>query len=357
MEELDMSLKDGMAAINLEMPSRVPHTEYSLEFHWDLLTYIMGRPINSKSSREDKREANNQLRKLWNFDFLWATDVYVEAFNGIDTYMGHAVYMTDNEDYNNQTRTAFEDPEDVLNFDPWEKIGPKDKNELIHFFNRNYRRKCEVYPDAVNMTGVYVTCISGLIGLYGWEMLLEACGTDQKRFGEMTNRYASWIQQYFDALAASDTPVVMVHDDICWTSGAIFDPVWYRKYVFPNYVKYFEPMLAAGKKIIYTSDGNYTMFLDDIVKTGVHGFVMEPLTDMAYFADKYGKTHSFVGNADTRILLSGTKDDIYREVKRCMDIGKKYPGYFLAVGNHIPPNTPLDSVLYYEDCYEKMSKR
>ena len=49
---------------------------------------------------------------------------------------------------------------------------------------------------------------------------------------------------------------------------------------------------------------------------------MEPCTDMNYIAEKYGKTHSFIGNADTRILLNGTKEDIYQEVKRCMDIGK-----------------------------------
>jgi abortive infection bacteriophage resistance protein len=36
---------------------------------------------------------------------------------------------------------------------------------------------------------------------------------------------------------------------------------------------------------------------------------------------------------------------------------KKYPGYFMAVGNHIPDNTPVDNVLYYNDAYEKLSKR
>jgi uroporphyrinogen-III decarboxylase len=69
------------------------------------------------------------------------------------------------------------------------------------------------------------------------------------------------------------------------------------------------------------------------------------------------KTHSFIGNADTRILLSGTKDDIHGEVKRCMDIGKNCPGFFLAVGNHIPSNTPVENALYYHECYEEMSRR
>jgi uroporphyrinogen-III decarboxylase len=119
----------------------------------------------------------------------------------------------------------------------------------------------------------------------------------------------------------------------------------------------FEPLIQAGKKIIYTSDGNYTKFIDDIAECKVSGFVMEPTTDMAYIAEKYGKTHSFIGNADTRILLSGTKEEIYGEVKRCMDIGKKHPGFIMAVGNHIPANTPIENALYYNEVYEKLSKR
>jgi uroporphyrinogen-III decarboxylase len=177
------------------------------------------------------------------------------------------------------------------------------------------------------------------------------------RFGEMTNRYASWIQQYFDALGAADVPVVMVHDDIVWTSGPFIAPDWYRRYVFPNYRRYLAPLVESGKVVLFTSDGDYTVFLDDIVDAGAHGFVMEPMTDMAAFAAKYGRTHAFIGNADTRILLSGTRADIRAEVERCMAIGKDCPGFFLAVGNHIPPNTPVDNAIFYNQVYEELSRR
>jgi uroporphyrinogen-III decarboxylase len=72
----------------------------------------------------------------------------------------------------------------------------------------------------------------------------------------------------------------------------------------------------SRKKIMFTSDGNYTEFIDDIVDTKVHGFVMEPTTDMTYIAEKHGKTHAFIGNADTRILLSGTRGDIYEDLPK-----------------------------------------
>ena len=271
--------------------------------------------------------------------------------------MGHAEYVAGGTDYNDDVSCPFKSPEEVLAFDPLETYGQKDKKELTRRFEADCKAAYEETPNAVNMTGIYITCISGLIEMFGWDMLLTAAGIDAEKFGQVTQRYAMWIQQYFDALAEADVPVVMVHDDIVWTSGAFLKPDWYRRHVFPNYREYLAPLIESGKKIIYTSDGNYTEFIDDIAATGVHGFVMEPTTSMEYIAEKYGRTHVFVGNADTRILLGGTKEQIRAEVERCMAIGKNCPGFFMAVGNHIPANTPVENAIYYNEVYEELCQR
>lgn len=354
-----MSYEDGWAAINLEMPQRVPRTEYSAEGHLELVSAVTGIEVNPESSDKIKEKAVRSFvgPAGWNFDFFWNVSIGSGEFGEFKTSMGHAVYAAGGVDYNDDIYSPFKEPEDVLKFDPCAALGQRDQRELVKRFEEHYRMSCEARPDGVNMTGIYVTCISGLIELFGWEMLLMAAGMDAQGFGELTNNYALWIQQYFNALGEADVPIVMVHDDIVWTEGAIFHPDWYRKYVFPNYKKHFVPLLDSGKKIMYTSDGNYTEFITDIADCGVHGFVLEPTTDMKYIAEKYGKTHVFIGNADTRILLGGTREQIRVEVERCMNIGKPCPGFFMAVGNHIPPNTPVENALYYNEVYEELSRR
>ncbi len=352
-----MSYEDGRAAINLEMTKRVPRTEYSAEGHWDLVKAVTGMNVSVDSDDPLKKKARQAFMEAWNYDFVWRVLIGSPEMGEMCTKMGHAEYAAGGTDYSDEVTCPFKDPDDVLAFDPLETYGQKDKKELIARFEADYKSACEEAPNAVNMTGIYITCVSGLIDMFGWDMLLMAAGINAEKFGEVTNRYAQWIQQYFDALAETDIPVVMVHDDIVWTSGAFFKPDWYCQYVFPNYKKYFAPLIEAGKKIIYTSDGNYTEFVDDIAATGVDGFVMEPTTDMAYIAEKYGKTHVFVGNADTRILLSGTKVQIRAEVERCMEIGKDCPGFFMAVGNHIPANTPVENAIYYNEVCKELGQR
>ncbi|MCL1793803.1 MAG: uroporphyrinogen decarboxylase family protein [Oscillospiraceae bacterium] len=349
-----MSYKHGMAALNLEMTDLVPRTEYSVTEHNNLIKKITG--IDRAEPGMDAK-ARLAMMKEWDFALNWSVMIGGQGLEKWATSMGHAEYAYGAADRNDNIYQAFDDEEDVFGFDFYEKAGAVDIGEYAKKFDAHYRNQQDFYSDIVNMTGVYTTCISGLIYMLGWEMLLSCAGSDPKRFGDFADRYCGWISQYFSALAKSESPVVMIHDDIVWTEGAFIHPDWYRKYVFPNYKKLFSPLIENGKKIIFTSDGDFTEFIDDLAGCGVDCFCMEPLTDMGYIAEKYGKTHSFIGNADTRVLLYGSKEDIYGEVKRCMDIGKKYPGFVMAVGNHIPANTPVDNCLYYNDFYMQMRKR
>lgn len=355
--KIDVSIYDGISAINLEMPARVPRTEYSVTNHYGVLNRVTGLYIDSCSSIEDKSKAEKIFMKKWNFDFIWNILTGRKEFGTYLTSMGHGVYDNDGQDFNDKLYCPFKTPEQVYELDPFEQYGYKNINDLKIAYENNYREKVNYYGDAVNMTGIYISCISGLLEILGWDMFLLAAGYDPGRFSELVNRYHLWIGQYFNALAQTDIPYVMIHDDIVWASGPFMSPSWYREVVFPGLKRNIRMLADSGKKVCFTSDGNYTVFIDDIADMGVHGFVLEPLTDMEYIAHKYGRTKFFIGNADTRILLSGSKDDIENEVLRCIKIGKKCPGFFMAVGNHIPSNTPVDNVLYYNEFYEKHSKR
>ena len=351
-----MSLQDGMAAINLEMPDRVPRTEYSAETHWDLINAVLGTSVNHASSLEEKNKASNAFMKAWNYDFQWSVTINKESLGDFRTSMGHANFQAGNVDFDDTVGSCFHSLEEVLKFDPVNMLPTFSNAELVNRFNQAYINKCKALPTAVHTVGTYISAVSGFIDLFGWEYFLDGLAEDATRLGEIMERYSQWMQKYYVAMAESDAPVILIHDDIVWTSGPFVSPEWYRKYVFPCYKRYVAPLKEAGKKILYCSDGNFSMFIDDIAPY-VNGFIMEPTTDMAYIAEKYGKTHSFIGNADTRFLLNGTKEDIENEVKRCMDIGKKCPGFIMAVGNHIPANTPVENALWYNECYEKMSKR
>ena len=352
-----MSIENGKAAFSLQMTDYVPRTEYSASAHWELVKAVTGISVDAFSTPEQQGKASAEFIKAWDYAFNWNVRLYSTVFGEYQASMGHAEYASSGVDYSSETFVAIKDEDEALEFDPIEAFGPVNLPEWIKNFEDDYNNNFNACPSTLLTTGTYITCVSGLIELLGWDLLLTTAGVDPDGFGELVNRYSDWMMPYFNALAESSVPYVMIHDDIVWTEGPFLHPDWYRRYVFPNYKKFFAPILEAGKKLIFTSDGNYTMFIDDIAAAGAQGFVLEPLTDLAYVTEHYGKTHIIVGNADTRFLLNGNKEEIYNEVKRCMDTAKHCPGFIMAVGNHIPSNTPVEAALYYDEIYRKLSRR
>lgn len=352
-----MSYQEAWNALNMRMPSKIPRTEYSANQHWNLVRSVTNISVNSSSCQSKKDYASSLFERSWNYGLTWSIAINSDELSKCRTSMGHAKYAQDGTDYDNSVNCPFSDPEDALKFDPYSAYGTKEQRDLIDKFNQDYYYNQLLHPNQVNMTGIYITLMSGLLEIFGWQILLEAMGTDADKFGEVANRYTDWILQHFEALAKSDSPVVMVHDDIVWTSGKFTHSNWYRKYIFQNYLKLLSPLQQAKKIILFTSDGNYTEFIDDIAACGINGFVLEPSTDMELIATKYGQTHSFIGNADCRVLTYGTKSDIRIEVERCLSIGRDCPGYIFATGNHIPSNVPVENAIYYNEVFEELSYR
>jgi len=353
-----MSYEDGWAAMNLEMPRRVPHFEPSAEwYHLDLVKAVTGIDVAPDSPGELRAKAAREFVKAWNYDLMFAAMIGANVLEKKMTRMGHAEFAIDGGDFDDNISCPFETPEEALAFDPWETYGAIDHDDYVRRFSEQYRRSCEYSPTAVNMTGIYSTLMSGMIFIFGWDMLLLMAGLDPDGFGEVCNRYASWMQQYYDAMAECDSPVFYCHDDIVWTEGAFIHPDWYRKYIFPNIKKLWAPTVEAGKKIIFICDGNYTQFADDIAACGNAGFWFEVFTDLEVMVEKFGKTHVIIGNGDCRPLTFGTKADVRAEVERCMALGKKCPGYFMCISGHFAPNIPLENALYYYDVYCELGRR
>jgi uroporphyrinogen-III decarboxylase len=347
-------------ALNLQMPDRVPRTEYSADGHWPLIQAVTGIDTKVIANRPDGARAFVQA---WDYAFMWSINVHRQPLaRGRITDMGHAEYsedMTGKSDLHVETKAPFSDPEEIYNLDMEAEYGVWSEAEIIADYHRHYREMQTQFPGPLHMAGVYITLFSGLIEIMGWDLLLMAIATDPERFGRFVERYARWIEPFFVAFAKSDVPVMMSHDDLTWTSGPVAHPDWYRQYLFPHLERFWTHVKDGGKKLIFTSDGDWTAFQDDIMgfRCPPDMVVMEPCCDMARFAAQYGKRCGFVGNADCRILLSGSKDDIEREVRRCMDIGKPYPGFVMAVGNHLPINTPVENALHYDEVYRRLAKR
>jgi len=340
-----MSYERGIAAIRLQSPPEIPHTQYIT--HPRLENALAGVP-------RDNPEFAPRLAKALDLDFIWWTDG--PDVKGKFTDMGHCVWQDDGSDYRLPGDYAFKTTEEALAFDPVAEYGLPDVNRQADSYQA-WWKETQAKTDAVLPGGLYRSLFSFCIHTFGWETFLSAAAEDEERFDKVLDGYFKIIMAYTQAWAKTDIEVFLTHDDIVWTAGPVFRPKWYRDHVFPRYRKYWEVVRNAGKKVLFCSDGNFDEFVDDIAAAGAQGFIFEPLTNLDYIVRRYGKTHVIIGNADTRALTFGKKEDVRREVQRCMTLGRTCPGFFFAVGNHIPPNVPLENAIECFNEYRRLRKR
>ncbi|NIA22142.1 MAG: hypothetical protein GWP05_09320 [Anaerolineaceae bacterium] len=145
----------------------------------------------------------------------------------------------------------------MLSFDAVEEYGLPDFDELVSYYEELYRSGQGERGDAVFPGGYYRTLVSGAIGAFGWERLLEAAA----------------------------------------------------------YQKEFERVLKeAGKRVLFCCDGQWTESLADAAEAGADGFIFEPLTSFDVAAEKFGGSHVLVGSkVDCRTLTFGSPEQIRAE--------------------------------------------
>ncbi len=332
-----MSRRIGIDTIHLRPTPRIGHTEYSAAQTASLVEAVVGR---------DDPAAFCQA---WQFDLQWSTNDGPVGWDkrGRVTDMGHAVYAEGGVDKRETMTCPFEDPRDVLAFDAVAEYGLPDFAELVAYYEDSYQQSQARMAEQVVTGGYYKSVVSGAIHAFGWDMLLTAAA-DAEGFAKVLRSFAELTLHHVKAWAETSIEVFIQHDDMVWSEGPFMHPEFYRKVIFPEYKRFWDVLHAAGKKVLYCSDGRWDMFMDDIAAAGADGFIFEPFNDFAEVVRRFGKTRCIVGSGvDCRTMTFGTWEQVQAEMDRTLALAGDCAGLIWAVGNHIPSNVPIEMATRY----------
>jgi hypothetical protein len=335
-----MSYQIGMDALNLRPTPRLAHTEYC--DHQPLIRAVTGLS-------DTDRRAEPRFYDLWDYDFIWSTDNGPEPWDtrGRTTDMGHTEYDEGGSDRREPKVCPFKDAEEALSFNAVAEYGLTDMAKLVRYYEdkyQNMRRRC---PNQVWTGGYYNTLVSGAIAIFGWDCLLEAAAY-RDRFTKVLDSIHQQTMHHVRAWAQTSIEVFMCHDDMVWSQGPFMRPDFYRAEIFPRYKEAWSVLKKAGKKVVFTSDGYWSMFVDDLVEAGADALCFEPMMPLAPVVEKYGQTHCLLASCvDARTLTFGTHAGIQAEIDATLKLARDCRALMFAVGNHIPANIPMDNALFY----------
>ena len=130
-------------------------------------------------------------------------------------------------------------------------------------------------------------------------------------------------------------------DDIAFNTGPLLSPLWLRRYYFPRLARVIAAWHAKGVKVLFHSDGNLNLILDDLVEAGIDGLnPIEVLAGMDIAEIHHRHPHLFMaGGIDVSQLLPfGSPLEIKDAVKQAMDAaeGQIMIGSSTELNNDVP---------------------
>ncbi|MGD8237936.1 MAG: uroporphyrinogen decarboxylase family protein, partial [Armatimonadota bacterium] len=152
-------------------------------------------------------------------------------------------------------------------------------------------------------------------------------------------------------------PLFFVGDDIAYKGRTMLSPAMMRQLFFPYLKRLCEPLVQAGIKVVFHTDGYVMDIVDDLLDCGIAGLnPLEPLAgnDIAALKKRYGRNLILVGGMDcSQLLPLGSVADVRQGTKQLLRDAGRGGGLFIGSSSEIVPSTPVENILaFYEACCE-----
>ncbi len=177
----------------------------------------------------------------------------------------------------------------------------------------------------------------------GLEDTMKLVYEDREFVDHLLDISATWCAKFCAAAVKNGVDFIWTADDVAFKTGLFLPPQLMREMWLPRLQRIHQPALAAGKPVMFHSDGNVDELVPLLLEAGVD--CLNPLdpygVDYRALKQKFGDRLCLSGNIDIEFPLAhGTPSDVEKDVKAHMEALKPGGGYVCgsshSIVNYIP---------------------
>jgi len=293
------------------------------------------------------------------------------VFNGLEIDMCRSVYMPQPPGSEGQEIESETHKRKISGRTNWVVEYPIKSLTDVKAWRRDPPREEDIWPEVERAAGIRGTfapqtlfvpgcgvgfhAAYGMMGLQLFATALYDARDDIERIIATLNA-ANCVRAKAYA-KANLGPLFFVGDDIAYKGRTMFSPAMLQELFFPYLTRLCEPLVKAGIKVIFHTDGYVMDIVDDLLESGVAGLnPLEPLAgnDIAALKKRYGRNLILVGGMDcSQLLPLGSVDDVRDGTRQLLHDAGRGGGFFIGSSSEIVPSTPVENILaFYEACHE-----
>ena len=308
-------------------------------------------------------QCNTQLIGVSIRDWLLDPQVFVKAqVAAYERYRPDILLMmwdllTDAEAIGNELKF----PEDSLCITTRAALEDKGKLSSLRLPDPNQDGRLPAYLEAVAETkkiisdAIVSAVIAGpwtiAVGLRGTTELLRDAMKDPDYVHELMQfctrqsiNFAEAILPLGVGLGYSEAPA----------SSSLISPKMYRSFVFPYHRQIVDHFKAKKFGVGLHICGYADPILEDMVNTGVTNISIDAPTDLAKAAAAARGKAVLIGNLNTNLFFTGSRDEMKQAIKNCINKALSDSGYILSSGCEVPAIAPLEKIDWFNELIDEI---
>lgn len=139
-------------------------------------------------------------------------------------------------------------------------------------------------------------------------------------------------------------------------SCSLISPKMYRTFVFPYHKQIVDHFKAKKIGLGLHICGYADPILEDMVNTGVTNISIDAPTDLARAVQVARGKAVLIGNLDTNLFFSGSRDEMKQAISDCIAKAPRDSGYILASGCEVPAIAPLEKIEWFSELVDELGQ-
>ncbi len=156
------------------------------------------------------------------------------------------------------------------------------------------------------------------------------------------------------------TDGVLWGTDFAATAGPFISPRMFRSFCLPSIKERVVAVKSHGLSVLKHACGNNWKLLDMFVEAGYDAYQSIQASasmDLGAVKAQYGDRIALWGGARVESLVSGTPDDVRRDVEVAMRVGAPGSGYIFGTTHSVAVGTKYDNFMAMLDEYHAWAER
>lgn len=220
-------------------------------------------------------------------------------------------------------------------------IHPEHRFDIFRILREKTGGEISIHGEITSPLDYYLECTGYQEGLMG---MIDAPGQVKMVMQHFTEQ----LQELAAAMCGEDIDAIKISSP--YAGAGFISPEFYSEFVLPYERELARTVRGSGVEIYTHTCGAVNDRLEMMFDAGVSGIeCLDPVplgdVELEDAFTRVGSRGFIKGNIDSvSVLLHGTSEEIIRDVRRRIEIGKQFPGFILSTACSIAPRAPKEHI-------------